>query len=150
MIVFWAAFLAGQVICLIFDFFRSIRRISKPGRMSVAIQDVIFCTIGFRLFFDILYLTDNGAIRWYSLAAALLSSVLYFCTESHFIIKLQLAILRIISKIISPIICLLNSLKTQIRKFLHAVGERISTKLGLIRQFLTKKAPKPHEKSDVI
>ncbi len=150
MLVFWAAFLAGQVICIIFDFFRSIRKVSKHSRLSVAVEDVIFCTISFRIFFDIIYLTDNGTVRWYSLAAACLSSVLYFTAESKLVMRIHLAVLSFFEKIISPFVRLILFFKKQIVRLSNALKARISSILCSIRQIHTKKSSKPHENSDII
>lgn len=150
MVVFWTAFLAGQVICFIFDFFRSMRKVSKPSRLSVAIEDVIFCILGFRIFFEVLYLTDNGAVRWYSLAAAILSSILYFCTETKFIMRMQISFFRIMIKILSPFSSAYRFIKKHLQRLKDAAKAYISTKLGAIRQFHTKKNTQAHENTDVI
>ena len=154
MIVFWSAFLCGQAICIIFDFFRSLRKNTRPSRASVAIQDVLFCTIAFKIFFDTLYVTNNGHMRWYIPIAIILSGIIYFCAESKYAVRLWNCIFKIIRFILAPVFKILSLLK----KLLQSAFKTVKMRLGAcfcplfskIRQIATKKLHKPHENKDLI
>ena len=154
MIVFWSAFLCGQAISIIFDFFRSLRKNTCPSRASVAIQDVMFCTISFKIFFDTLYVTNNGHLRWYIPVAIILSGIIYFCTESKYVVKTWCFIFKIMSIILTPVFKILALLKKLLQGALKSVKMRfelcICPLFSKIRQIATKKLHKPHENKDLI
>lgn len=154
MIVFWGAFLCGQAICIIFDFFRSLRKNTSPSRVSVAIEDVLFCTIAFKIFFDTLYVTNNGHLRWYIPVAIVLSGAIYFCTESKYVVKTWIFLFKILRIILTPVFKIISLLKTVLHGALKTIKMHFEACFRLlfskIRQFATKKLHKPHENKDLI
>lgn len=154
MIVFWSAFFCGQAISVIFDFFRSLRKTSSPSRASVAIQDVMFCTIAFKIFFDTLYITNNGHLRWYIPVAIILSGIIYFCAESKYVIKTWCFLFRFMRILLTPVFKILSLSKKLCDAALKTAKTRFEScfcPLFLkIRQFSTKKPHKPHENKDLI
>lgn len=154
MIVFWTAFLSGQIICVLFDFFRTLRKNTKNSKTSVAIEDMLFCTIAFKIFFDTCYITNNGAMRWYIFAAYILSAIIYFCTESMYVIKLWNIIFKISKFFISPVIKIFVAVMSFFKKLFFGAKTRIIRFFGSskdkFRQIAIKKHTKRHKNNDLI
>ena len=104
MIVFWGAFLCGQIIPFLFDFFRAMRKSFLCTGKQVAIQDTIFCFLAFKIFFDICNLTNNGHLRWYIFISFILSAIIYFLSLSEYAIRFWFFIFKTISALLSPFI----------------------------------------------
>lgn len=102
MIVFWAFILCGLFHGVLFDFFRSLRKNISHGKILVAIEDIVFCSVAFKMFFDICYITNNGSLRWYIFASFICSIIIYFCVLSKPVFSLWNFLFKIIDKIIFP------------------------------------------------
>ena len=137
-IVFWSSFFCAQAIGIFFDFFRCLRKRYPHGNFSVAVEDVLFCTLSFKLFFDVCNICNNGGLRWYIFAALILSGILYFCTLSSYMMKCWNLIFNIVLYLTYPVrkcVTLLFSLITLIwGKYVSAWNK--------ISYFATKKLPK--------
>lgn len=149
LIVFWGAFFCSQVICILFDFFRALRKSTHPGRRLVALQDIVFCALSFKIFFDTCYVTNNGKLRWYIFVSFFLSMVLYFCIESAFVIKIWLFLLKLTGKLITPFVKLVSLLKPPVIRGLKALKASVFSFLKSKKDKLThlalQKLRKKHE-----
>lgn len=135
MLVFWGAFLCGQIIPFIFDFFRAMRKYFVCSKKQVAIQDMIFCFLSFKIFFDMCYLTNNGHLRWYIFVSFTLSCIIYFLSESAYAIKLWKIVFKILMFFITPIRNFFNVILKGIKNLLNKIKMRI---LSITGRFLTK------------
>ena len=148
MLVFWGAFLCGQIIPFIFDFFRAMRKSFACGKKQVAFQDMIFCFLSFKIFFDMCYTTNNGHLRWYIFISFALSCIIYFLSLSSYAIKFWEFIFKIIMFFINPIKKFFSLIQNGIKTFLKKLGTRVvsikSVFLLKFRQFVTKKEWNPH------
>ena len=135
MLVFWGAFLCGQIIPFIFDFFRAMRKSFACGKKQVAFQDMIFCFLSFKIFFDMCYLTNNGHLRWYIFVAFTLSSVIYFLSESAYAIKFWGLVFKILMLFITPIRKFLGLILKGVKNLCSIAKTRI---MSNCKGFLTK------------
>ena len=123
MFVFWAFVLCGQLLGVFYDFFRALRKNVRHKKMSVAIEDAVFCLVSFKMFFDVCYTTNNGGLRWYIFASLICSTVLYFCLASKFVCKFWCFLFKIVSKLLIPFRVTAFFLK----RFLGSVFARLKT-----------------------
>ena len=148
MLVFWGAFLCGQIIPFIFDFFRALRKSFVCGKKHVAIQDMIFCFLSFKIFFDMCYITNNGHLRWYIFISFALSCIIYFLSLSSYAIKFWEFIFKIFMFLINPVIKFLGLIHNGIKALLKKIKMRVlSIKNGFLlkfRQIVAKKERTPH------
>lgn len=80
--VFVQAVLAGNIVCLVYNVLRVVRRIVKHNLFWVSVEDVVFWLgAGMYLFLE-LFRTCNGSIRWYFVIGVLAGGII-----SHFIIE---------------------------------------------------------------
>lgn len=136
MLVFWGAFLCGQIIPFIFDFFRAMRKNFVCSKKQVALQDMIFCFLSFKIFFDMCYLTNNGHLRWYIFIAFTLSCIIYFLSESVYAIKFWGIVFKIIMFFITPIAKFFGLILKGVKTLLGKVKTRIvSIKTGFLTKF---------------
>ena len=151
MIVFWAAFLCGQAVGILFDFFRALRKNIHHHSLGVALEDIVFCTISFRLFFDICYATNNGSLRWYIFASFICSIILYFCSVSKFIILLWSFVLNIFKKILCPFIkfagFLLKKFKTAFLKTKKSLNYTFDNIKNFLSHFIQKRNSQSRKKN---
>ncbi len=154
MIVFWSVFLCGIGICIIFDFFRALRRSYAPSGITVALQDAIFCIIAFKLFFDMMYVTNNGHIRWYIPIAIVSGCVIYFFSISKYIIKVWMFVIKILKALIYPFTKILSFLKHVVSKPLHVIKTQVlsmsSQTRHIFSQIATKRPFKHPKNKDLI
>ena len=132
MIVFWGAFFCGQIIPFIFDFFRAMRKSYSCTKGQVAVQDIIFCFISFKIFFDICYLTNNGHLRWYIFISFILSAVIYFLSISNYVIKFWSFIFKILSGIFFPIRKFLSFISKKLKQFISSIKSALLLKFGSV------------------
>ena len=107
--------IVGVVLSIIFDIFRILRRTIKTSDIVTNIQDILFCIItGMIILFSIFYF-NNGELRLYVFLGVFIGITLYMIFISKYFIKINVAIINFIKKIIffilKPFIFLLNFTK---------------------------------------
>ena len=112
--------IVGVVLSIIFDIFRILRRTMKTSDIVTNIQDVVFCIItGIIILFSIFYF-NNGELRLYVFLGIFIGIALYMIFISKYFIKINVAIINFIKKIIflilKPFIIILNFTKKLIFK----------------------------------
>ena len=147
MVVFWSAFLCAQIICILFDFFRVLRQNIPHNKTFVAIEDIVFCTLSFKIFSDTCYITNNGKLRWFIFASMAGSAILYFFLETKLFIKIFSFIFKITRLILTPFIKITILLKKFFTKLFSGVKTRILAIITAIKrkigQFVTKRHSNP-------
>lgn len=78
--------LAGIAIALIYDLFRIIRKSSSAGAVLTGVQDVLFLCLAIAVMFFVVFVTNNGKLRWYQFFGVLCGAILYFSWLSEPII----------------------------------------------------------------
>ena len=142
MLVFWGAFFCGQIIFAIFDFFRALRKNYACGRKTVAIQDIIFCGVSFKIFFDICYITNNGHLRWYIFVSFVLSGIIYFLAESPCVMKIWNLIFKIIGIFLKPARKLIGFFGSILKKLWHAIKTGILSPFAIVLNKIRQSATK--------
>ena len=114
--------LCGIAIGMFFDIFRVLRRSFKTPDLVTYIEDVIFGVLTGVFLIIMLFVLNNGELRFYIFIAITLGLAIYFLTISKFFIKINVkilttikkSILKILSIIFYPINMLLNFLKKHV------------------------------------
>lgn len=94
LLFFLHSFLLGICIYVIYDLFKSIRRVWEHRGSIVAIEDFVFWVCCGLYVFIYLYKRNYGILRIYEVTAMLLGSVIYGCFVSTYFEKLLTWILR--------------------------------------------------------
>lgn len=81
-IVYW-----GLIIGVIYDIYRMVRRILKPGKWITGIMDLFFWIIIAILSSLMLFHINSGEVRVYAFIGLALGWSLYFLTLSYWIMK---------------------------------------------------------------
>jgi spore cortex biosynthesis protein YabQ len=131
---FLSTVIAGITVGIMFDTYRIIIGFNNPGRILVAISDILFWVFCALIVFIFLFFTNNGDLRYYTFLGLLLGILLYFKLASkRFIIALRGVIYFIIKVIRITIILIIYPIKrvTYLVKYiLYNIGKRASTKKG--------------------
>src|SRR5574344_2006929 len=89
----------GIIIALIFDFFRSYRKLKKSSTSSVIFQDIIyFIILTFIIVISIINLLDSQ-IRLYIFIAILIGCLVYFSIISKYVMKINITFLKLLKNI---------------------------------------------------
>ena len=92
--VFALSLFSGIVSGVVLDFFRASRRCFKLKKRGVAIQDIFTVGIIFIMFSYVVNNENDGSVRWYEFAGAVLGVMLYYCTVSAGILKCLIRIMK--------------------------------------------------------
>ncbi|HPT78392.1 MAG TPA: spore cortex biosynthesis protein YabQ [Candidatus Atribacteria bacterium] len=95
--VFLATVYAGFVMGFIYDLFRMIRHITKPGKFITAVLDLLFWVIMGLLAFAVIFYVNYGEVRIYTIIGLAMGWALYALTLSPVIFRVMLFIYKGIS-----------------------------------------------------
>lgn len=105
----------GMVLSIIFDIFRILRRSFKTSDLITNIEDVIFGMITGLIVLLSIFLFNNGELRLYIFIGLVIGIIIYILFISKHFIKLNVAIISFIKKVIflatKPFRILFNILK---------------------------------------
>lgn len=96
---FFAMLILGVCVGILFDVFRSIRRVVVKRSVAVHVSDALFWIITLFMTIKILYIFNDGRLRACLITASFLGGLLYFLTLSRPFIYLFSSILKIFLKI---------------------------------------------------
>lgn len=108
--------LCGISIGILFDIFRILRKSFKTPDFVTYIEDVIFGIITGIFLIFIIFIFNNGELRFYIFLALLLGNVLYLSTISKYFIKINV---KIITTLKNTIIKIFMIITFPIRKLLY-------------------------------
>ena len=94
---------AGIIICIFFDFFRSLRKAINTSNIVTYIEDILFWIITGIFLILIIRKFSFGEIRLYMFIGLILGGVVYFCTLSKYLIKINVFIMKFFKKILLTI-----------------------------------------------
>ena len=102
----------GVIICLLFDFFRILRRVFKTADFITYIEDIIFWILtGFIVLYSV-FTFNNGEIRIFMFLGIMLGVIAYMLFLSKYIIKINVKIFNFVKLIIkTPIMFIYKILK---------------------------------------
>ena len=137
--IFICFIITGMILGIIFDIFRILRKSFKTSDFVTNIEDIIFgITTGIVLLIAI-FLFNNGELRLFIFIGIILGTFIYMLLISRYFIKLNVAIINLVKKIIilltKPFIILLKLIK---RIFLRPISF-ICINLKLLLKKILKK-----------
>lgn len=107
--------ITGMVLGIVFDTFRILRKSFKTSDIITNIQDILFGLITGVVLLSSIFLFNNGELRLYLFIAICFGILIYMLLISKYFIKLNVAIINLIKKIIiittKPFIILLKFIK---------------------------------------
>ena len=89
----------GVLIGIIFDIFRILRKTIKTSDFVTYIEDFLFWIITSIILFYSIFTYNNGELRFFMFLAVILGFVLYLCTISSYLIKINVKIINVIKRI---------------------------------------------------
>ncbi len=136
--MFYYAFLIGVGSAILFDIFRSIRKVYKHSVLVTNVEDFIFWLIVTFIFFYVILLFNNGSIRVYFFVSFVIGFFMWILLLSRHFTRMLIYIIRMID------ICL-KKLKFGIKSIFRPIGNNIKSK----NHYVVQKLP-VHNKSDLI
>jgi len=97
----------GGAVGLFYDFFRVLRRCAPHKRWAVQLEDILFWLAVTVLVFYYMLHRNYGEIRLFVLLGIGVGALLYFATISPFIVKIAVAIVEYLKRVIAVIIRIL-------------------------------------------
>lgn len=108
----------GIIIGIFFDLFRILRRSFKTPDIVTYIEDILFGIFTGIFLIFILFVFNNGEMRFFMFFAIMLGLLLYLLTISKYFIKINVTVLVTIKKIIKRILLILVYPITLLKKIL--------------------------------
>lgn len=128
-------FLSGICITVAYDCLRIFRRVKRHGTVWVALEDLIFWFCAAIFLFYVLYETNNGVIRWFSIAGAAVGMLIYKYIIGEHLVEIMSTIIKRIQDVVSKF------LKTLFRP-IKRLYNRVSGKLKKGKRKLKKQIKK--------
>lgn len=121
----------GIIITFVYDMFRLLRAVIPHNNLAVAIEDIIFWIFTSVALFLLLYTVNNGAVRWFSIAGALLGMILYRKSLGQYMVVFLSSIIKKILDVARRVFAYVFSPIRFVLKKSNAVFMRILQKTGL-------------------
>lgn len=142
--------ITGMVLSIVFDIFRILRKSFKTSDIITNIEDVIFGIVTGIIILTSIFLFNNGELRLYLFIGIAVGIIIYMLFISRYFIKLNVAIINFIKKIIilltKPFIILFKFIKRLFFKPISFIC--INIKLLIKKIFIkSKKITKIHKKT---
>ena len=136
---FFAMVVLGVLIGIVFDIFRSFRKVLIKKPLAVNISDIIFWVLTFLISVQAFYRFSDGRLRIFLVIASFLGMILYFLTISSAIKYVFCVILQIFSKIIKFILKILLTPARFLYKILIVMSLWIFGKIKKISKVIKRK-----------
>lgn len=112
--------LMGLVITFVYDWIRVLRRLFKHGAVLTSFEDIVFWLVCGLSVFYMLYRENNGTLRWFAVAGAMIGMLLYkMIVRDTFINimstclhKIMWLVFRVLQIVLKPLKCLFCAGKT--------------------------------------
>jgi spore cortex biosynthesis protein YabQ len=98
--IFLCTVLGGLLVGFIYDLFRISRRVIKTHNIIVYFEDIAFWILVSLTSFAIIFVSNSGKIRGYSLIGIVLGVIIYYFLFSYFIMKITINIINFIKKVL--------------------------------------------------
>lgn len=129
-------FIAGICITVVYDCLRIFRRVKRHGTFWIAMEDLLFW-IGAAIFlFYVLYETNNGVIRWFSVAGAAIGMLVYKYVIGEHLVEIMSTIIKRIQDIVSRV---LKTLFRPAKRLFNRVSNKWKKKKRKIKKQVKKK-----------
>lgn len=110
--------ICGIIIGIFFDLFRILRKSFKTSDIITYIEDIIFGILTGIFLIFIIFILNNGELRFYIFIALALGLSIYLLTISKYFIKINVKIITIIKKIIIKIFSIIIYPISLIKKYI--------------------------------
>ncbi len=129
--IFLLFILTGMSIGILFDIFRILRKSFKTIDFITYIQDFLFWILAGAILLYSIFSFNNGELRGYIFIGVILGIILYMLILSKYFVKISVAIINILKKIIyTPIKFIINFVKKHIIEHFIKIVNKIKTILG--------------------
>lgn len=129
--IFLLFILTGMSIGILFDIFRILRKSFKTIDFITYIQDFLFWLLAGAILLYSIFSFNNGELRGYIFIGVILGIILYMLILSKYFVKISVAIINILKKIIyTPIKFIINFIKKHIIEHFIKIVNKIKTILG--------------------
>lgn len=129
--IFLLFILTGMSIGILFDIFRILRKSFKTIDFITYIQDFLFWLLAGAILLYSIFSFNNGELRGYIFIGVILGIILYMLILSKYFVKISIAIINILKKIIyTPIKFIINFIKKHIIEHFIKIVNKIKTILG--------------------
>lgn len=130
-------FLSGICITVAYDCLRIFRRVKRHGTFWVALEDLFFWFGAAIFLFYVLYETNNGVIRWFSIAGAAVGMLIYkYIIGEHLveimstvIKRIQYVVAKLLKTVFRPVKRLFNRGFTKLKKGKIKIKKLLKKKL---------------------
>lgn len=147
--IFLLFILTGMSIGILFDIFRILRKSFKTIDFITYIQDFLFWILAGAILLYSIFSFNNGELRGYIFIGVILGIILYMLILSKYFVKISVAIINILKKIIyTPIKFIINFVKKHIIEHFIKIVNKIKTILGNFKY--NKKKAKNNKVSEKI
>ena len=79
---------------LAYDGLRIFRRLVRHGVWWVALEDLLFCMAASLAVFAMVFMENDGSVRFFSLCGLLLGGVLYYISVSRYLVSFAVWLIR--------------------------------------------------------
>lgn len=112
--------LMGLAITFVYDWIRVLRRLFKHGAVLTSLEDIVFWLVCGLSVFYMLYRENNGTLRWFAVAGAMIGMLFYkMIVRDTFINimstclhKIMWLLFRVLQIVLKPLKCLFCAGKT--------------------------------------
>ncbi len=144
--IFLSSVVAGLIVGFVFDIFRILRKVIKTSNIITYLEDILFWILVAIIIFTLVFVTNNGELRWYEFLGVALGVIFYQLVFSMYIIKISVKVIEIIKKIIIstlrillfPFVFLYKQLRKPCRHFIHWTKKGLKRVRMLFSRFMKK------------
>lgn len=145
--------LMGLAITFVYDWIRVLRRLFKHGAVLTSLEDIVFWLVCGLSVFYMLYRENNGTLRWFAVAGAMIGMLFYkMIVRDTFINimstclhKIMWLLFRVLQIVLKPLKCLFCAGKTlvllltkSLEKCKKIVKKRLTVCIKTLRMVLCK------------
>lgn len=131
-----SCFIAGVCITVVYDGLRISRRVISHNTFWVAVEDLIFWMGAAIFLFYVLYETNNGVIRWFSVAGAGVGMMVYKSLIGEHLVEIMSTI---INRILDVVVNILKTLFRPAKRLFKRVSNKWKKEKRKIKKQLKKK-----------
>lgn len=145
--------LMGSAITFVYDWIRVLRRLIKHGAVLLSLEDIVFWLVCGLSVFYMLYRENNGTLRWFAVAGAMIGMLFYkMIVRDRFtnimstcLRKIMWLFFRILQIVLKPLKCLFYAGKTlvlhlakSLEKCKKIIKKRLTVCIKTLRMVLCK------------
>ena len=138
---------AGFVIGFAYDIFRIARKTVRHSHFMVQLEDVMYWLAVSLLMFYFMLHSNYGEIRFFSIVGAAIGMTLYFCSISPAVVKVSVAVIEFMQKVLftvarillAPVRLAIKILKPPCRWLIKWIRRQVGGKTRYIKRGATAK-----------